>query len=242
MDLMLNMSPDEVINQLQDKGIQISRRMLLRFENAGLIPLPKRGSGGRGQGRYTDYADTVVEKFFAAWMLIKTQKLTYEEAKKIIEKEENDYSLLLDVIKTERSRENEMSNEDANSMVDKIFKDNIKALKALAYYLEGKPLIDRNALYRAQKLLEVYLSNDIGEEISGLMDLLKEDNSKREGIINISDSKYSTFQSLATLDLAEVAQEVAFYKELSEKYKSELMKLKKENKHLHELLEQSKPE
>ncbi|MBP2658657.1 MAG: hypothetical protein H6Q69_1689 [Firmicutes bacterium] len=62
-------TPDEVCKELQQIGANVSRRVLLNYENAGLIPIPERSSGKRG--RYTNYPPETVEEAFAAWSLIR---------------------------------------------------------------------------------------------------------------------------------------------------------------------------
>lgn len=63
------MNPNEVINQLEKLGVEISRATLLRYEKQELIPLPKRGGGGAG-GRWTDYPPDTVAEAYAAWALM----------------------------------------------------------------------------------------------------------------------------------------------------------------------------
>lgn len=64
------MTPDEICNALIKIGANVSRRTLLNYEEAGLIPTPVRGSGGRKKGRFTDYPEKTIEETFAAWCLI----------------------------------------------------------------------------------------------------------------------------------------------------------------------------
>jgi hypothetical protein len=63
------LTPDEVCEALVAIGANVSRRTLLHYEEAQLIPKPDRGGGGR-KGRYTNYPDWTVEEAFAAWSLI----------------------------------------------------------------------------------------------------------------------------------------------------------------------------
>lgn len=69
------MSPDEVIKKLESMGIHISRKTLLRYEENKLIPAPKRGSEGRGKGRFTDYPENTPYEFFASWYCIKKEDM-----------------------------------------------------------------------------------------------------------------------------------------------------------------------
>ena len=64
------MTPDEVLAQLKLLGVKISRPTLSRYEKQRLIPVPKRGSLGRGGGRWTDYPPETVAEAFAAWALL----------------------------------------------------------------------------------------------------------------------------------------------------------------------------
>ena len=61
------MTPDEVCEALVKIGADVSRRTLLNYEEAGLIPTPIRGSSGRSKGRFTDYPPKTIEETFAAW-------------------------------------------------------------------------------------------------------------------------------------------------------------------------------
>lgn len=63
------MTPDEVCEALSIIGADVSRRTLLHYEEAGLIPTPERGGGGR-KGRFTDYPEWTVEEAFVAWRFI----------------------------------------------------------------------------------------------------------------------------------------------------------------------------
>lgn len=65
------MTPDEVIRELEQLGVKISRETLRRWTNAGLVPEPIRGSRGRGQGRFTDYPVDTSWEAFAAWHLLR---------------------------------------------------------------------------------------------------------------------------------------------------------------------------
>jgi hypothetical protein len=67
---VLVMTPDEVISKLKELGVSISRQTLRNYGKWGLIPEPKRGSKGKGRGRYTDYPDEAVAEAFASWMLL----------------------------------------------------------------------------------------------------------------------------------------------------------------------------
>lgn len=67
------MTPDEVLVELVKKGIIVSRKTLLNYENRGLIPKPNRGSGGRGVGRFTDYPIGTVEQAVKAHYMLNNQ-------------------------------------------------------------------------------------------------------------------------------------------------------------------------
>jgi len=64
------LTPDEVCEALVKIGADVSRRTLLNYEEAGLIPTPIRGSNGRSKGRFTDYPPKTIEETFAAWRFI----------------------------------------------------------------------------------------------------------------------------------------------------------------------------
>ena len=74
------MSPDEVIQRLKTMGINSSRATLLRYKEAGLIPKPEEGAGGRGVGRFTDYPPETVSEYFASYHVIKGKHASPEQA------------------------------------------------------------------------------------------------------------------------------------------------------------------
>ena len=60
------LTPDQVINELQQRGLTITRRTLLNWEKAELIPAASRGSYGQGGGKWADYPrDTIPEALTA---------------------------------------------------------------------------------------------------------------------------------------------------------------------------------
>lgn|GEM_PF-2867303 len=63
------MTPDEVCEALVNIGADVSRRTLLRYEEAGLIPKPERGGGGL-DGRFTNYPEWTIEEAYTAWSFI----------------------------------------------------------------------------------------------------------------------------------------------------------------------------
>lgn len=74
------MSPDEVIQKLKMMGINSSRATLLRYKEAGLIPKPEEGAGGRGVGRFSDYPAETVNDYFASYHVIKKLHATVDQA------------------------------------------------------------------------------------------------------------------------------------------------------------------
>lgn len=64
------MNPDQVIEGLKLKGVNITRRTLLRYETAKLIPEPVRGGKGRGRGRVTEYPVDTVERAHLVYRLL----------------------------------------------------------------------------------------------------------------------------------------------------------------------------
>lgn len=80
------MTPDEILSNLKNLGVSISRSTLLRYEKAGLIPQPIRGGQGRGKGRTTEYTlDTVGEAYAAYQFSHNEHNLTPASIKKIRE-------------------------------------------------------------------------------------------------------------------------------------------------------------
>ena len=64
-------TPNDVIAALKSiYGIKMVRSTLLRYEYAGLIPVPERGGGGKGYGRWTLYPPGTVELVVIAHRLI----------------------------------------------------------------------------------------------------------------------------------------------------------------------------
>ena len=47
------MTPDQVIEKLNAIGANVSRRVLLNYEDAGLIPIPERSGGGKNGRQIT---------------------------------------------------------------------------------------------------------------------------------------------------------------------------------------------
>lgn len=74
------MSPDEVIQKLKMMGVNSSRATLLRYKEAGLIPKPEEGAGGRGVGRFSDYPAETVNDYFASYHVIKKLHASVEQA------------------------------------------------------------------------------------------------------------------------------------------------------------------
>lgn len=70
LKVVIPISPDEVISKLKELGINIHRNTLLRYEKAELIPLPERGSHGKGKGRYSDYPPQTVAEAAASYCLL----------------------------------------------------------------------------------------------------------------------------------------------------------------------------
>jgi len=67
---LCTMTPDEVLEKLKQLGVSMSRQTLRNYEKWELIPEPKRGSKGKGRGRYTDYPLQTVAEAFASWKLL----------------------------------------------------------------------------------------------------------------------------------------------------------------------------
>jgi len=64
------MTPEEIINGIAQIDGDVTRPTLTRYEHWGLISKPKRGSKGRGIGRWTDYPHVTIAEAFAAWSMI----------------------------------------------------------------------------------------------------------------------------------------------------------------------------
>ena len=64
------MRPDDVLNQLKIKGLEMSRQTLRRYELQKLISAAKHGCGGRGVGRWTEYNADVLYECVASHQLL----------------------------------------------------------------------------------------------------------------------------------------------------------------------------
>ncbi len=65
------LTPDRIIAELETRGLDITRRTLLNWEKAGLIPKAKRGSYGQGGGKWADYPAETIPEALAAQLLKK---------------------------------------------------------------------------------------------------------------------------------------------------------------------------
>lgn len=72
---MIEISPDEVIKQLNNLGVKMSRSTLWRATNDELGPMPMTGGGGRGYGRWSDYPSDAYIDFYASHILVKKSKM-----------------------------------------------------------------------------------------------------------------------------------------------------------------------
>ncbi len=79
------MAPDEIIEGLRKLGVDPppSRDTILNWEKWGLIPKAKRGSLGRGKGRFTDYPDEALAEAHATYKLLRSSpRITAADVKK----------------------------------------------------------------------------------------------------------------------------------------------------------------
>jgi len=65
------MTPDEVLVDLDNAYVKVSRSGLNQYTKKGYTPHPETGSLGRGQGRYTSYPSETPREVYAAWNIIK---------------------------------------------------------------------------------------------------------------------------------------------------------------------------
>ncbi|WP_094604756.1 hypothetical protein SPSIL_019980 [Sporomusa silvacetica DSM 10669] len=68
------MSPEEIIQSLKNRGVSITRKTLLNYEKLFTLSEPKRGSEGRGKGRFTVYSDDVLEDAFVIYHMLNTKR------------------------------------------------------------------------------------------------------------------------------------------------------------------------
>lgn len=69
------MLPDEIIGELKQRGITITRRTLLNWEKAGLVPEATRGSYGQGGGKWADYPEETIPAAMTAYLLKEVYQL-----------------------------------------------------------------------------------------------------------------------------------------------------------------------
>lgn len=76
LEVVVPVSPDEVLGELKKLGVELSRNTLLNYEKRELIPKADRGSRGKGKGRYADYPPETVAEAYASWHVIHGPVLT----------------------------------------------------------------------------------------------------------------------------------------------------------------------
>lgn len=72
------MGPNEVIEELEKRGINITVRTLQNWVNAGLVPKPERGRKGTG-GSWADYPEETIPEALTAHLLKDVQRLKNSE-------------------------------------------------------------------------------------------------------------------------------------------------------------------
>ena len=72
-------SPEDVINELEQHGVSLSIRTLQRWVKDGLIPEPERGSHGQGRGTWANYPDDTVPQALTVQVLRKAHKLKHDQ-------------------------------------------------------------------------------------------------------------------------------------------------------------------
>jgi len=117
------MTPDEVLEELNKLGINISRRTLLRYEENELIPKSKRSSLGRAKGRFTDYPEDTVTEAYTAYCLMKINGYEQKEIR----------AVRAEVLRLIES----FFTQDIHGLVDDMSKDDLEGKKLL---LSTQPL------------------------------------------------------------------------------------------------------
>lgn len=78
------MRPDDLLERLETYRIKASRSTLARWVKQGVVSEPKRGSLGRGRGRFSEYApEAVGEAAAAGWLFY--QGATVDEVRRVRE-------------------------------------------------------------------------------------------------------------------------------------------------------------
>jgi phage-related protein len=228
------MSPDEVLDALRILGVNISRSTLLRFEKAGMFTPPRRGAGGRGQGRFTEYDNDTPKLIFATWMLMKTEKISLEDA------------IAAGILYRELSKKPEVTeirigqdeiDEIANGM--NLTRDEWQAIMK---YLDGGVDFKTSSLLSAQKQIGCYL--DKRSEVvdnKPCPDDMNETFTNWLFEINLNEKQrlarqWGDYYSLTKRSLPQIVKEIEILNYEHKEYLETIEMLEEENKKLREVL------
>ena len=243
------MTPDEVLKKIESMGIKTSRSTLLRFEKAGVIPTPKRGALGRGQGRYTDYANDTPKHFFASWWTVKSEGVTLKELSKLLPLGRRIEKTFMQSPGKKAIKENF---ENTEKEMYSVFDNDIVALKALMKYENGDIDFNPGDLFRAEEKLancldeqvkptnQSVISDDDYDYMCALLDIVDDDlDDKRKTNIRACKIylKWDSYYDTANSDISEMMQSQEKSLELDQKI---IEYLKAENDRLKAELEQLK--
>lgn len=151
------MTPNEVLYAVKKMGINTSRSTLLRFEKAGVIPSPKRGAMGRGQGRYTDYMEDTPKHFFASWWTIKSEGITLKELSELLPLGDKFYEEFYEEFNTTLAESKD--HEEGNELYESALSDDARAVQALCKFLERSEDYNPEDLYRAKDKIASFLDS-----------------------------------------------------------------------------------
>lgn len=132
------MTPQEVLDMLEELGIKRDVRTLQRYVKMDLVPKPLLINRGRGTGKISDYPNSTPNELYGSIYLKEFRKASFQEIKearmlvKMFEKEIEENPSLLDQHRTVGDKQEEQSEHyKRNREVNEIL---IKA-SALEFYL-----------------------------------------------------------------------------------------------------------
>ncbi|MBP2650767.1 MAG: hypothetical protein H6Q74_1592 [Firmicutes bacterium] len=241
------MSPDEVLRQIKNMGINISRSTLLRFEKAKVIPEPKRGANGRGAGRFSDYPEDTPKHFFASWWTIKSEGISLNELSDLLPLGKQLWHKAGQEFKRYAEERGDLSDNEFEEVCQSIFGDDVKAFCSLMEYLERGSNFKPDDLMRAKEKIELYLGSDNKDDAFDNADTYTADTYTAVDVLLMSGnkelddrevragrlfSKWESYYRLAGSHASELLHELEAERKITEYLTAENIKLKNEVKEL----------
>ena len=137
------LTPGEILEHLSNKGVNISRKTLLNYEDAGFFALPERGGHGQGKGRYTLYSDEIIPVIYAIYHTYNNGKPSPWEVGKIIKTAtvfEKNPVKFIDIITQQNFELHRLlgQNEPGDLIIHKVIKPVFRFVLWKEYYTWGK--------------------------------------------------------------------------------------------------------